>query len=156
MVFAVLAVGGLVAGVIGYKMESRPAGGETPIFEAAETRYDFGDIEIAGGLVRHNFKIANAGAGELKLSNIKTSCMCTSAVLRAGNEESPEFGMHNNSTFWSQKLGAGESAELEVIFDPMAHGPDAIGPITRTVSILANDSGQNVQKIFTFTANVIK
>ena len=157
---SILIAGGIIASVIGVKMDSSRVTGNAEgmaIMDVASTRYDFGDIKIDGGLVSHKFEIKNTGKGELKFSDISTSCMCTSAYFEVNGEKSPKFGMHKNPTFWSQKLAPGEMGTLEVIFDPMAHGPDAIGPITRSVSVYSNDNGQkNVKSTFTFTANVIR
>jgi hypothetical protein len=160
ILMSILIAGGIIAVVIAVKMDSGQVAGKTDsmaIMDVDSTQYDFGDIKIDGGLVSHKFEISNTGEGELKLSDISTSCMCTSAYLEFNGEKSPKFGMHKNPIFWSQKIASGEKGTLEVIFDPMAHGPDAIGPITRNVSVYSNDNGQkSVKSIFTFTANVIR
>lgn len=118
-----------------------------------QTHYDFGNISIRGGVVSYTFQIINNSAGDLKLSNISTSCMCTSAVLEYDGRVSPRFGMHNNSAFWSETVAPSKTARLKVTFDPMAHGPNALGPVTRTVSLKTNNGGQYK---FTITANVVK
>ena len=112
---------------------------------------------MADGLVTHNFAIENSGDGSLKISGIKTSCMCTSAIFEYNGERSPKFGMHNNPAFWSKEIEPGQSADLEVTFDPNAHGPNATGPVTRVVFVFTNDGGTNNQETkFIFSANVIK
>lgn len=159
---SILVAGGLIAGVVGYKMDTSSVAGESEIatMQLDSTRYDFGDIKIDGGLVKHVFEIKNTGPGELKLSNIETSCMCTSAYLEVNGQKSPKFGMAShgtNPTFWSEKIVPGQTGTLEIIFDPMAHGPDAIGPVTRVVSVYSNNGGKsNVKTEFVFTANVIR
>lgn len=123
-------------------------------------RHAFGDVSMANGLVSHTFKITNEGTADLKLSKISTSCMCTTAILEVDGERSPKFGMAGHGTnpaFWSTKLKPSQSGNLQVTFDPNAHGPDAVGPITRTITMYSNDDGQsNTKQIFTFTANVIR
>jgi hypothetical protein len=119
--------------------------GGTPKLRISETNYDFGDISMASGLAKHNFEIKNEGDGTLEILSISTSCMCTTVVLDANGRKSPEFGMPGhgaNPMFWSEKINPGEIATLEATFDPLAHGPDATGPITREIKITSNDGGK--------------
>lgn len=102
------------------------------------TIYDFGKVLAAGGNVEKGFEVRNDGISPLSISGLETSCDCTTAKLKIGDEESPIFGMHNNSSDWSASLEPGKAAELIVIFDPNFH-QDASGPITRTVTIFSND-----------------
>jgi hypothetical protein len=155
-IFVVVILGGIILGVV---MNSSSGDNEGGAAELAVNsfRYDFGDVSMAQGLVSHTFKITNEGTADLKLTNISTSCMCTVAVLVVDGERSPKFGMHNNPAFWSKELKPSQSADLEVTFDPNAHGPNATGPITRSVKLFSNDGGKsNVRSTFTFTANVVK
>lgn len=157
IVMLVLFVGGIIAGVAVYQQNNRVNSGSVPKLVVDETRYDFGKVSMADGPVSHSFIITNEGNGDLKISHIQSSCMCTTAVLKNGEETSPKFGMHNNPMFWSTKLAPGNSATLEVTFDPLAHGPEATGPVTRTVTMYTNDGGkENIEKIFTITADVVK
>ncbi|RJR31495.1 DUF1573 domain-containing protein [Candidatus Parcubacteria bacterium] len=130
----------------------------TPKLVLTETDYDFGTISMANGLARHEFKIKNEGNADLKLSNISTSCMCTTAVLIQNGKKSPTFGMHNNPTIWSEKIKPGEEAVLEVIFDPLAHGPDATGPVSRAITMYSNEggNGQNTRTVLMISGNVVK
>lgn len=147
----VLAALGLVFISINGDFGSQTAGSSK--IEAKEKNYDFGDVSMAKGVVKHTFEIKNSGSGNLKISEIKTSCMCTSAVLDIDGKKSPAFSLHNNPMLWSDEIAAGQTAKLEVAFDPNAHGPDATGPITRTISMRVNGSEEEV---FTITGNVIK
>jgi hypothetical protein len=52
-------------------------------------------------------------------------------------------------------LAPGETAELIAVFDPMAHGPDAVGPIKRDV-ILTTDSTETPEIRFSFLGNVVR
>jgi len=160
--FGIVAVVIIIIGALfifsGNEDENEITGG-TSILKASETRYDFGDISMADGLAKHNFVIKNEGDGILKFSNMQTSCMCTEVVLDVNGKRSPKFGMagHSNPRGWSQSINPGESANLEVIFDPNAHGPNATGPITRVVTIETNDGGnKKTTKEFIFSANITK
>jgi len=157
----ILIVGGIILGVAtSSKGENDNSSGVAKL-SVDSTYYDFGDVSMAKGLVNHTFKITNEGEGELKISNISTSCMCTTAVLDVAGEKSPSFGMPGhggaNPTFWSATIKPNQTADLIVTFDPNAHGPQATGPITRVITIYSNDNSQsNVRRNFTFAANVVK
>lgn len=155
----VLVIAGIIGivGTVAYNAGGEQSDSGTPKIEIVDSQYDFGDIKIDGGVVKHSFEIGNNGDADLKLSNISTSCMCTTAVLEVDGEKSPEFGMHKNPAFWSKKLAPGQTASLEATFDPMAHGLDAIGPVTRGITMYSNDGGgKDVKTVFMFTANVIR
>ena len=134
--------------------------GGIPRLKANETNFDFGNISMKDGLVIHNFVIENEGDGVLKFSKMETSCMCTVVVLDVNGKRSPKFGMASHGTNprgWSESINPGSSANLEVTFDPNAHGPSATGPITRVVTIQTNDDGnKKTSKRFIFSANVTK
>lgn len=103
-----------------------------------ELTHDWGEIHIDGGKVEKVFNIRNEGSGTLKLYNVKTSCMCTTAQLMLGEKLSPEFGMHSKSSY-KLEVPKGETAKLKVVFDPAFHGPSGVGPITRQVVVQTND-----------------
>lgn len=124
------------------------------VAEFSITTHDWGEIDIMGGKVEKIFPIKNAGTDVLKLFNISTSCMCTTAQLVKGDSSSPLFGMHAPSEY-VMDLAPGEEAELKVVFDPLFHGPDAVGAITRTVTVETNDPS-NKSLFFTTSGKVIK
>lgn len=117
-----------------------------------ETEHDWGEIKLDGGDVKKTFVIKNVGTDSLQLANVKTSCMCTTAQVKIGDEKSPFFGMHSRSS-WVGEVAPGEEAKLEVVFDPAYHGPSGIGSITREVVVETNDKN-NLKLTFTSTANV--
>lgn len=102
--------------------------------------HDWADINIRGGDVSHTFSFKNDSADEdLYLKGAKTSCMCTTARYSfSDGSVSPKFGMHDNSTTWSKAIKPGETFDVEVVFDPMAHGPSGTGPIQRTVDLFTS------------------
>ncbi len=105
--------------------------------------HDWGDINIQGGDVSHIFTFTNDGDESLYLKGAATSCMCTTAVYHLPNgKSSTVFGMHNNPTDWSAEIKPGENFEVEATFDPMAHGPDAVGVIQRSVTLATSDPDQ--------------
>lgn len=121
---------------------------------AEEKSYDWGEIKYDGPKAAKTFKIKNTGTEVLKLTNVKTSCACTSAQVKTKSVQSPLFSMHSVSS-WVGEIGAGEEAELEVIFDQRFHGPTGIGPINRTITVETNDE-KNRTIEFNLTGNVVK
>lgn len=106
---------------------------------SAESKtYDWGNIAYSGGDVSKTFIIKNTGTETLKLTNIKTSCTCTKAQIDVDGKVSPYFSMHSQSS-WVGEVSPGKEAKLNVIFDPVFHGPAGIGPIERLISIQTND-----------------
>jgi len=154
IIAAVLIVGGIAFGVMSGG-ESSASG--TPKISVSEKRFDFGKISMSEGFANHEFEIKNDGDADLVLSNIKTSCICTTAILKVDGKESPKFGMHKNPVGWSEKIKPGQTATLAVVYDPNAHGPNATGPITRKITMITNDkSTNNGGFAFTIMGEVIK
>ena len=114
----------------------------------------WGEIGINDGNVKADFEISNNGTNNLKLFNVITSCTCTTAQISVNGKSSPLFGMHDKSSYVAE-IPAGESAILTVEYDPLFHGPNGVGPITRQVKIETNDAS-NTELNYTLTADVIK
>jgi hypothetical protein len=87
--------------------------------ELSATEFDYGTIPNTGP-VSQVFQVRNAGDGPLAIGGVSTSCGCTTA----------EVG--------SQQLAAGESADLTVTYDPLAHD-GATGEFMRLVYIRSDD-----------------
>jgi hypothetical protein len=79
--------------------------------------------------------------------------MCTEAQVVINDEKSPVFGMHSRSS-WKGVVSSGESADVKVVFDPLFHGPQGTGPITRLVSFETNDP-ESPRMEFKLTGNVV-
>ncbi len=121
-------------------------------FTVDDFSHDWGRIQINSGTVDKTFTIENTGEATLKLYDIKTSCMCTTAQLSAGDRQSKQFGMHEKSTNVFE-VRAGETASLSVEFDPAYHGPSGVGPISRTVELKTNAPDRPALR-FQLTADV--
>src|SRR3990167_715466 len=120
---------------------------EKGFLTAEETVFDFGNVPMYGGKVKHNFTLKNNGQGPVKISKIYTSCMCTEATLITSQSKKGPFGMPGHGgliTFANQEIGAGGEAMLEVEVDPAAHGPQGTGPAKKVVYIETDDS-QKIQ-----------
>jgi len=111
------------------------------VLEASETFHDFGTISMKNGKVSTTFKVKNIKTEPVALTRLYTSCMCTEAKLNiAGKTEGP-FGMmgHGIIPKFNDPLQPNQEAEVEVVFDPNAHGPAAVGTIERTVTVEGQD-----------------
>lgn len=111
--------------------------------------FDFGDIDIFGGKVETTYTLQNTGTEDVAVISAQTSCMCTE-----GKIDGLTFGMHGQSG-GVVIIPAGESKVLTAIFDPLAHGPEGTGPITREL-ILKTNSTATPEVIVRFSGNVIK
>lgn len=115
-----------------------------PKIEIENPRYDFGTVSQAEGIVSTIFNIKNAGGSDLIIDNMDSSCMCTTASLIYEGEEGPKFGMSmhgENPKDYSLSIPPGETAQLKVYYDPLAHGiqekPEV--KITREITVISND-----------------
>lgn len=118
------------------------------------TTHNWGKIGLNDGNVEAVFNIRNKGNKTLKLFNVKTSCMCTTAQLSLNDKKSPVYGMHTKSPYVLE-VPADETAKLKVVFDPAYHGPQGVGPITREIIVETNDP-ENPKLNFEAEAMVIK
>lgn len=124
-----------------------------------ENDFDFGDIELRGGNVSHKFEVKNKGSEAMMVKKVYTSCMCTTAYLSdASGKRYGKFGMQGHKGLdldTDIKIAPGEKAEVEVIFDPFAHGPNGTGKIKRIVYL--ETSSEKTPKVeIKFTGNVIE
>lgn len=103
---------------------------------------DLGTVSMAAGKVPFSYLIRNGGAEPLTINRIYTSCMCTNATLVTATERKGPFGMpgHGLPTNLKAALAPGETANLQVLFDPAAHGPSGLGRIERIVTVESAES----------------
>jgi len=126
-------------------MEARAAG----VLSARETGFDFGSISMAAGKVTHNYRFRNTSSTPVAITQLYTSCMCTTAALVKGGRKSAPHGMpgHGFMPSINESIGPNEEAMIEVVFDPAAHGPAGIGPIERVVTV-ENSAGRPLELAF--------
>lgn len=111
---------------------------------ASETLYDFGTISMGQGKVSYRFKVSNPSSQAVTVESLTTSCMCTAAfIVKADGSKRGPFGMpgHGVVPKANEIIGAGESREIEVIYDPAAHGPAGVGKIDRFVFLQETGGG---------------
>ncbi len=117
------------------------------VLEIVENDFDFGEILMEGGLMKHNFIVRNVGDGPVTIKGAKTSCMCTTAnIFDVNGKKTGPFGMggaHGVNPKINIKVLPGEEVTVEAIYDPLAHGPDATGKLIREI-FLNTDSGNKL------------
>lgn len=108
-----------------------------------EKIYDFGTISMANGLVDHMFTVINPTDQDIQVENLTTSCMCTSAYIISGSERQGPFGMPGMGYVPKVNLliKAGDSRQIDVVYDPNAHGPSGVGSIDRLVYLTSASAG---------------
>lgn len=127
----------------------------TPL-EAAVTSKDLGTVGINDGLVHTTYEVTNTATTPVRIIAAYTSCMCTTATIefKDGSSEGP-FGMpgHDGPTTLDHELAPGETFQVRATFDPLAHGPDAVGPVQRAIAIHSDNGGMLE---LDFNLNVVK
>jgi hypothetical protein len=120
--------------------------------QTLESEYDFGSISMAQGKVTKVFTFKNNTTEAITAKKLYTSCMCTKATLIKSDKTFGPFGMpaHGVIPGINESIAPGEEAQIEVVFDPAAHGPAGVGPIGRQATLETSDG----QLVFKFKANV--
>ncbi len=121
----------------------------TSAISVVEEPYNFGEIDIFAGKVSTTYTLKNDGAEAVTITSAATSCMCTEGQI-AGLS----FGMHG-SDVGSVVIQPGGEEKVTAIYDPLAHGPNGTGPVTREL-MLETDSSETPKIRLKFSANVIK
>lgn len=90
--------------------------GAKPVINFAKTSFDFGQIEEKGGPVSHSFVFTNSGRIPLILTNVVSSCGCTTPV-------------------WPKApILPGKKGVIKVTFDPL----NRPGPIDKSITVSSN------------------
>jgi hypothetical protein len=116
----------------------------SPALIVTPAAVELGEVSQAKGLVTVETAVANAGSGDLAISEMETTCGCTKAALVIEGKAGPWYGMRGHGDWpigWSARLRPGQRATLRVQYDPDAHGIYR-GPIDRTVFIYSSDPRQ--------------
>lgn len=92
---------------------------EAPKIKADKLIHNFGAINATDNQ-HYSFSIENVGTKTLLLMDPRTSCHCTSVIIRTESSESPVFSMHDSES-WTGRVEPGEKAEVAVIYDPKVH-----------------------------------
>ncbi len=113
-------------------------GKDRPQISLENSSFDFGLVSRKQGSVKKNILISNKGNQDLIVKDIKASCSCTTAALKADKNVSPYFGPAGAGPGWQMVIEPGKLAELEIIFDA-ANPAVKEGKVKRNISIVSND-----------------
>jgi len=109
-----------------------------PIAEVKEDSFDFGPSNTSD-VQEHTFPLKNIGKSDLYISQITTSCDCTSAYVYQGGNVSPRFNMHIESS-WKTAVKPDETVYIRAVYDPKVM-PEK-GKISRFITMASNDPNQ--------------
>lgn len=110
--------------------EAVPARVHGPHLTLVPEEYDFGKIRQSGGVVSKAFDVFNNGSEDVTVSEVLTSCSCTTAQID------------------KKLLRPGDHGTLTIVFDPNYHFEDE-GRFFRTATIKSNVHGKAPEaKIF--------
>lgn len=151
VILGILVLGGLIwiARPNGESNNVAPASSNGVLTVEEANNYDFGTISMAKGIVKHTFKVKNESQEAVTVNKMYTSCMCTTALINLGGKQFGPYGMPGHGVIprIDQTINPGEEAEVEVAFDPAAHGPAGVGRIQRSITI-ENNAGKPVELLF--------
>jgi len=106
-----------------------------PIVDTTETSFDMGTIHVSDTKEK-DFAIKNTGTKPLLLSEISSSCGCTSAQIIYKGILSKAFSMHNQSNYVAQ-IEPNTSAIVKVVYMPFTM--PVYGVVERQVFMSTND-----------------
>lgn len=122
---------------------------ERPSIKVNKTQIDLGVLKVSDKKVEE-ITLENTGKKVLQITNVYTSCDCTSAQLVINGKESPIFSMHNNPA-WMGEIDSGKKATLMAIYEP--YKMPVQGAVERTIFFKTNDP-ENPEIEIHFTAKV--
>jgi len=131
------------------KTEDASARQVSSTITVVEESHDLGDIDIFGGKVVTTYVLRNDGLEDVTVLSGLTSCMCTEGEIGG-----LVFGMHESSGKTVMIL-AGEEKIVTATFDPLAHGPNGTGKVTRELFLKTNSTERPEIKLI-FSGNVIE
>lgn len=114
-----------------------------PQIQVIPPSHNFGPIPQEERAV--TIAVSNTGESNLRITEITTSCFCTSAVFKVGGRTSPTFSGPTPQNGWSETLLPGQEGSLEVTYDPTMFSD--LGQVTRTVFIHSNDPDDSTVEI---------
>jgi hypothetical protein len=104
---------------------------------------NLGEVSQKKGIVSTDFTLTNKGNEEITISEIQTSCMCTTAKILTEKGESKTYGMHGDPS-GKTIIPQGGTATLRVMYDPNVHR-ELKGGVSRTVTLRTNAGVKNVR-----------
>lgn len=150
----------IVAGVVklsgaGNRADADESSGTLTV---SETSWNLGSVSMRDGINTKKVTITNGSDAPVTITRMETSCMCTKAtVVRDDGVRGATKGMagHGGTPYLTEVIEPGEVVTLEVDYDPNAHGPNAVGPISRTITLNTDSTDRSTIKL-RFSGIVVK
>lgn len=130
------------------------AGKNRPQISIDPLSYNLGRVSKSKGKLKLNIKVQNTGKDVLKITDLKTTCACTTVQLKINKYTSPSFSTEGAESGWEASIGPEEKGELLIVTD-LTHEHVHLGPMVRTVEIRSNDPVRSLIKI-EFEAEIVK
>ncbi|MEK7202241.1 MAG: DUF1573 domain-containing protein [Patescibacteria group bacterium] len=115
---------------------------ESPVgtYELSSEKMDLGEMTVDVKKTA-NFTFKNTSSEKMNLSKFETSCNCTMTEVKINGDTSPMFNMpaHMSSAekAWNRDLAPGETAEINVTYEPALM--PVYGPIERYSTFKINN-----------------
>lgn len=103
---------------------ANPTQTAAPTINIETSVYDFGKV-LCGETVKHDYVVKNTGAGTLIISNVQSSCGCTTA------------------TNTSKEISPGKQGLISIEF----HTANFSGPVKKTLAVTSNDPNKPLVNI---------
>ena len=130
------------------------AGEDRPQIFIEPLSYNLGKVSKSKGKLELRVKVQNKGKDVLKITDLKTSCVCTTVQLKKKKYMSPVFSTEGAESGWEISIAPEEKGELSIITD-LAHEHVHLGTMVRTVEIKSNDPVRSLIKV-EFEAEIVK
>lgn len=121
-------------------------------YELSSEKMDLGDMKVDDKKTA-TFTFKNTSTEKMNLSRFETSCNCTMVEVKINRDTSPMFNMpaHMSASerAWNRDLATGETAEINVTYEP------ALMPVYGSIERYATFKINNSKEIrLTVSANV--
>lgn len=115
--------------------------GPVGTYELSSEKMDLGDMKVDDKKTA-TFTFKNTSTEKMNLSRFETSCNCTMVEVKINGDTSPMFNMpaHMSASerAWNHDLTTGETAEINVTYEPALM--PVYGPIERYATFKINNS----------------
>lgn len=118
------------------------------VVEDTELFHDFESIDISGGNISHTFSFTNTDEQNLTVYGLRTSCMCTKAGLVNSKGVQTLDSTKRLTDQNPSVILAGEKFDIAVTYDPMAHGPNAVGGMNRSITLFTSSKDNGRTSVF--------
>lgn len=117
---------------------------QRPQAQVKSSSADLGEMKVSD-TKSQDFTVKNVGEKPLRLSNISSSCGCTTGQIIIDGKESAEFGMHSGQSDYAAVVEPGKTAIVRLTYRP--YQMPVYGKVEREVYVETNDP-ENSKLVF--------